>query len=748
MISKKIYAAARFKQQGVATLLLILLMGLGLTVTALGVMHSVRSVQDRQLSVNASTQTQLRAWNGVEIIRRYLETLSSSALDELKPQKDLIISIGSDTETIKARIYSNHYEATDGYTIAVNITAKSSTLAATSIQAVYLIKPSGSTGSTGGTTTTPTTNNAINIYQNLTMTGGLSYSGGTSGNVAFNVEGVVTLTNASVTGINLIRATDNISVNSSIAIDELYSNKSIYLSGSATVLKASALDSINISSGGTQGALYANRNINITNGTTTTANALGFITASSGGAHGTFTAGETIGLTNGSIATANAVGTITTSGSSGTSGTFNSQTYVNASRPVRIINSNGAVQYSSYENSSINAVGSVEINGSATVTVNTKDSITVRSGSLSNLRAEKNLSFYGWGSATGVIGGSLTKQYTNNNNVNITTNPNLSVNLTPVSVNLMSELQPFTMDPPRVDAYEYKDSANYIFEYENGAIKVTTKNISNIEDGSYKIGKIKIAYNDRWGYLCKTLNSSGYCATECATITAGSCSNTANIYKICRGTWDGGECIRYSAGKWVLEGSTSDNESAVAPGILWFAGNIDLTSGFFRNTIIATGNITTSGSHKTWATNYGGYSVNCPNSLYPSIYPTNLCDRTAQTLVANSLGNIALLAGGYVGSTFSGGIIKLGASTEIFGSIVAGDQFSTSGNTTTHGYITAAALGTATQHTWEGSLHMDLTGLPAGYDPGDTPINGGDEDEECTDTSCTSQASVLWTRYL
>lgn len=117
-------------------------------------------------------------------------------------------------------------------------------------------------------------------------------------------------------------------------------------------------------------------------------------------------------------------------------------------------------------------------------------------------------------------------------------------------------------------------------------------------------------------------------------------------------------------------------------------------------------------------------------------------------MVANSLGNIALLAGGYVGSTFSGGTIKLGASTEIFGSIVAGDQFSTSGNTTTHGYITAAALGTATQHTWEGSLHMDLTGLPAGYDPGDTPINGGDEDEECTDTSCTSQASVLWTRYL
>lgn len=293
MISKKFYAAARFKQQGVATLLLILLMGLGLTVTALGVMHSIRSVQDRQLSVNASTQTQLRAWNGVEIIRRYLETLSSSALDELKPQKDLTISIGSDTETIKARIHSNHYEATDGYTIAVNITAKSSTLAATSIQAVYLIKPSGSTGSTGGTTTTPTTNNAINIYQNLTMTGGLSYSSGTSGNVAFNVEGVVTLTNASVTGINLIRATDNISVNSSIAIDELYSNKSIYLSGSATVLKASALDSINISSGGTQGALYANKNINITNGTTTTANALGFITASSGGAHGTFTAGET-----------------------------------------------------------------------------------------------------------------------------------------------------------------------------------------------------------------------------------------------------------------------------------------------------------------------------------------------------------------------------------------------------------------------------------------------------------------------
>ena len=67
-------------QRGITTILTMLLVGLGLTATTMGVMHSVKSTQQKQLAVHAATHSQAGAWVGVEIFRRYLNSIDEATL--------------------------------------------------------------------------------------------------------------------------------------------------------------------------------------------------------------------------------------------------------------------------------------------------------------------------------------------------------------------------------------------------------------------------------------------------------------------------------------------------------------------------------------------------------------------------------------------------------------------------------------------------------------------------------------------
>lgn len=75
----------RRRQQGIATILIVLLLGLAITVTVLAVAHSLRSAQQRQLSTHAATAAQGAAWRGVEIVRGYLQRLGRQALEVWGP---------------------------------------------------------------------------------------------------------------------------------------------------------------------------------------------------------------------------------------------------------------------------------------------------------------------------------------------------------------------------------------------------------------------------------------------------------------------------------------------------------------------------------------------------------------------------------------------------------------------------------------------------------------------------------------
>ncbi|MEY4589507.1 MAG: hypothetical protein RL497_1583, partial [Pseudomonadota bacterium] len=80
---KSFSSASPKNQNGIATVLIIVLVGLGLTATSMGIIHSVRSTQQKQIAAHAITHAQAGAWTGVEVFRRYLASLTTVQLTAL-----------------------------------------------------------------------------------------------------------------------------------------------------------------------------------------------------------------------------------------------------------------------------------------------------------------------------------------------------------------------------------------------------------------------------------------------------------------------------------------------------------------------------------------------------------------------------------------------------------------------------------------------------------------------------------------
>ena len=112
------------------------------------------------------------------------------------------------------------------------------------------------------------------------------------------------------------------------------------------------------------------------------------------------------------------------------------------------------------------------------------------------------------------------------------------------------------------------------------------------------------------------------------------------------------------------------------------------------------------------------------------------------------LGNYALLAGSYTAQNqYMGGNIALGSSAEIFGSVLAGNMYTSGGSTTIHGTITALSLGSQ-EHAAGGSTTLDLTDLPAGYIPTIKPCHLEGTCPTIPPSGENGTVEVYWSRYL
>lgn len=143
------------KQQGIATVLIVLLVGVALSASTLGVIYSVKSTQSKQVTSHASTNAQSAAWALAEAAKVYLSKLEASeltALDEAigsavaagKQGYELVLALPANLAHLgESKVFINSKLTIDGKA-AYELTIKAiDTLskASASLNVVYQVVP-------------------------------------------------------------------------------------------------------------------------------------------------------------------------------------------------------------------------------------------------------------------------------------------------------------------------------------------------------------------------------------------------------------------------------------------------------------------------------------------------------------------------------------------------------------------------------------------------------------------------------
>ena len=140
------------QQQGIATVLIVLLVGVALTASTLGVIYSVKSTQNKQVTSHATSNAQSAAWALAEAVRAYLE-LDTTDLGQLRTNIDdagaagfpLLPTLGPALAHLnQSTITFNSYNFVDGniqFDLSINAIDTVSK-AASQLNLVFVVQPS------------------------------------------------------------------------------------------------------------------------------------------------------------------------------------------------------------------------------------------------------------------------------------------------------------------------------------------------------------------------------------------------------------------------------------------------------------------------------------------------------------------------------------------------------------------------------------------------------------------------------
>lgn len=295
-------------QKGIATILTVMLVGIVLVVTILGTSYYIRAKQQAGVANHAVTNAQSGAWIGVELLRKYFESLNKTQIDSLQTGS---INIGLSGITASIDTITAPTNSTDPYQLIATIkNVSSNSKSASSVRILYQVVPPTSSGGSGGGGGAGTTS-AMDIYSDLDLTGGIKFSKNGTENVGLNVYGNFSTGGVGLTGIDTLSTTGNVTVTSSAYIKNIYTNGNVTLEGSARADLISAKGWIYTKSGGTQGDLYADKYISITNGSLKNANTFSYIDwPSGGGTAQILTAGGYVNFGSSSVNTIRAKGNV------------------------------------------------------------------------------------------------------------------------------------------------------------------------------------------------------------------------------------------------------------------------------------------------------------------------------------------------------------------------------------------------------------------------------------------------------
>lgn len=704
------HQAARPAQRGMATTLVMLLTGMAITVTAMGMMHGVRSTQEQQMASHATVPAESRAWEGVELVRLYLNSLTTSEVAALTAQ-----TLTTNASGITAQITGKETVGTKTQ-VSVNITGTSS-LATSTLQVVYQLSPATSAivSSTKALTFNGNlvyTGGSLSIIDgaalaNIGVSGTLSVTNGAKALVSGCAKGGINVSGGGVADNATLLTEGTFSMSSSTPPNNLtLGAKSIAITqdgGSYLSIKAGGFTANVISGGSPIGSAIVGGIKNADNSITALNSGTALITLTGGSVYSldlslitqsnnviTTTAGAKRISGSGTLPTTisltyNAVYGGDVSFKAATVNTFWGYTFAltgwGANYPVLKAHGNVSILTA--------AIGQFQGGGNLSVqqyNTPTFASASQMAGTLRNIDG----SVYS--------GGSIT---------------NLTAAVSTASPGLPGV--PYCdLTFKAVDVTALQSQANYVFYFNATTPMLKIQNIKKSDGTAVAEGPYNLVTTD-----LRTLGGANFMTCSYGN---NNCGKTATP----------------STG-WTLTGIT-----ALPPGVLWFQGDVSLDGvqgSRLTNTVLATGSVTltSSGHIPLYAPNFSGYSNLCTGSFWP----TNLCNKSANPPALTSwtdsagaahsgmpIGNVAIEAEGALNTS----------GWDIYGNVILGGIINTSGAVTNiKGGVSTGANTPGQTNISQGGIAIDVSSLTKDQTTTDT-----------TSTGATSAAStnVLWVRAL
>ncbi|MEH6389020.1 MAG: hypothetical protein V7772_14230 [Pseudomonas profundi] len=708
--------AAR-KQHGIATILTVVLLGLSLaSATLVGVSH-LRSSQELSTSLHAQTMAQKRAWLAADAFGDFLtQVIQDQAdwqtFDEAARTQPASLQMGG-LDGVALRLASYDDTLPSARTLSLHITATaaqgSRAAASTTLEAVYQITPPGVTEGEGP----QPDRRVIQFRDGLNISGDLRVLTLPGESYQITVDGDVNLGGLSAGGIDVIRSTRSIRFvgGSSTDFREMHANCDVQLSnGAFSVETVKATRNACLANTINSQSIVANGSVEVT-----------------GGVHGDIRA-----LANKPAGVA--------------------QCAAGAAQLCAITPTFGVRTRPSPRLANIYSRNHVEFNSSVSV---------------GRVQAEGDLIIEGcspdWTTAT--YGGSFAN------------NPACSRSATRITQPMLLDPVPAVEVGPEVfDANALRDNANYIYSTTDAGVRVKIQNVDGIRDSADELNPLDVRQN---GYYFRAANIIDPTNPGWTSRTVASYACITNNAPSRRDETDG-HCLAQlgrshnlttplpqlsSNNVWLFNGDSH------APGIVLVEGDMEIGSGTYTNTFIATGNlhVTTAGG-AVFALNYAGrdgVTVEghtamgvCNNSVYP-FRPTEFCkDGGYDHRAYGAIGNYALLAGscppgspdGCASKLYSGGDIRV--EKAVFGATKAGNLFSSSGSARLYGYVSSLAQrnnGT-TINMMGASTTINLqvpVELQERYDPaGGVVLNEGGGTSGTPGEATPGAVELRWGRYL
>jgi hypothetical protein len=203
-------------QRGIATVLIVVLIGVALTATAMGIMHSMRSSQEKHVAVHAATNAQIGAWAGVEAFRLYLDSQGVGGLADGGTYPISLDGYG----TMTAKDIKITDTATGHRVGATIVNVQDAAHSSAAVGVMYEITSTAGEYQLSG---------PLNFNDDLMLTSRLVLDNPMS----LNVKGDVTINNANITNLLGINTTGSVTVSSNNAINlgTIHANGDVKLSG-------------------------------------------------------------------------------------------------------------------------------------------------------------------------------------------------------------------------------------------------------------------------------------------------------------------------------------------------------------------------------------------------------------------------------------------------------------------------------------------------------------------------------------